>query len=102
MAWIGYRDLTVDDTATPDRIRIGSEVGAELARTEVLKFRRSHGRWPVSLGEIGMAGWGLTYKADESQFEVTGSDGAGGQVRRTGTLEEVGTPASTSAEGAPK
>ncbi|MDX2185154.1 MAG: hypothetical protein SFW08_14345 [Gemmatimonadaceae bacterium] len=103
-AWMGYRDLTVDDTATPDRIRIGSEVGAELARTEVLKFRRAHGRWPVSLGEIGMAGWGLTYKADDNQFEVFGSDGAGGQVRRSGTLEDVGPldASATTSDGDPK
>lgn len=83
------RRMYTDDTATPDRIRVGTEIGVELAQRQALKFRAKHGRWPASLAEIEMDGWALTYRADETRFEVSGSDGAGGVIRRTGTLDDV-------------
>lgn len=101
LAVIGWnvRRMYIDDTATPDRIRVGTEIGVELAQRQVLKFRAQRGRWPTSLAEIEMDGWALTYKAEDTRFEVSGSDGAGGVIRRSGTVDDVPpAPASNSSK----
>lgn len=94
LAVIGWniRRMYVDDTVTPDRVRVGTEIGVELAQRQILKFRSRTGRWPSSLAEVDMDGWALTYRADDARFDVSGSDGAGGIIRRSGTLEDVPPP----------
>lgn len=94
IAVIGWniRRMYLDDTTTPDRVRVGTEIGVELAQRQILKFRSRTGRWPTSLAEVDMDGWALTYRADDARFDVSGSDGAGGIIRRSGTLDDVPPP----------
>jgi hypothetical protein len=88
IGWNASRMLN-DDGATPDTVRLGTQFGVDIAQREVLKYRAKNGRWPVSLAEVDMAGWQLTYTAEESRFEISGSDGSGGIIMRSGTLDDV-------------
>lgn len=81
-----------DDGATPETVRLGTQFGVDIAQREILKYRSKYGRWPISLDEVDMAGWQLTYKVEETRFEVAGSDGAGGTIVRSGTLDDVPAP----------
>ncbi|MCU0623317.1 MAG: hypothetical protein MUF53_05550 [Gemmatimonadaceae bacterium] len=91
LAVIGWniRRMYIDDTAVPDRIRVGSEIGVELAQRHILRYRARHGRWPATLADVDMDGWALTYRAEDNRFDVSGSDGAGGVIRRSGTVDDV-------------
>lgn len=89
-----------DDGSTPETVRLGTQFGVDIAQREVLKYRAKFGRWPMTLADVDMAGWQLTYKVEETRFEVSGSDGAGGVIVRTGTLDDVPKPPAAKA-GAP-
>lgn len=92
LAVAGYqvrRLYFVDDTATADRIRMGTEFGVDIARRAILAHRAERGVWPASLKEVGMDGWNLTYVVAGDRFTVSGPDGADGTISRSGSVADL-------------
>lgn len=86
---VSLRDALTDDTTSADRVRLGAQLGGELARREVLRFRAREGRWPDDLSSVRLDGMGLEYRVIGDRFEITGSDGADGRVRYEGSVDDL-------------
>lgn len=97
---VAIRNAMIDDTTTPDRVRLGAQLGGELARREVLRYRAREGRWPEDLRAVRLQGMGLEYRVVGDRFEITGSDGADGVVRYEGSVDDLPPPPSTADSGA--
>lgn len=86
---VAVRNALVDETATPDRIRLGTQLGGELARREVLRYRAREGRWPTDLAAVSLDGMALELTVSGDRFVISGPDGAGGRLRFEGSVDDV-------------